>query len=272
MADIPITVDGGTSKRLLTAGKYCDKNILVTATGGSTGGQELADSIANRTITEFSSGIEEVGAYAFAQCKSLKFVDLPNAISIGERAFVWCIELAGISLPLAETLGTASLSYQQKIEHIALPKVKSLSSECFNRNKALVSVDAPLATTVDSNCFGYCDSLTTLNLPKVTRIATNSFKNCTSLVSIDLPSLTEIQWAPFDGCSSLTAVILRSPTLCTINVNTTFNNTPIASGTGYIYVPKSLVEEYKQATNWTTYADQIRAIEDYPEITGGAQA
>ena len=37
MADIEITVDGGTSKRLLTAGKYCDKNILVTATGG--GGQ-----------------------------------------------------------------------------------------------------------------------------------------------------------------------------------------------------------------------------------------
>lgn len=38
MADIEITVDGGTSKRLLTAGKYCDKNILVTATGG--GGTE----------------------------------------------------------------------------------------------------------------------------------------------------------------------------------------------------------------------------------------
>ena len=34
MADIEITVDSGISKRLLTGGKYCDKNILVTATGG----------------------------------------------------------------------------------------------------------------------------------------------------------------------------------------------------------------------------------------------
>ena len=34
MVDIEIAVDGGTSKRLLTAGKYCDRNILVTATGG----------------------------------------------------------------------------------------------------------------------------------------------------------------------------------------------------------------------------------------------
>ena len=36
------------------------------------------------------------------------------------------------------------------------------------------------------------------------------------------------------------------------------------------YVPTSLVDTYKSATNWSTYAEQIRAIEDYPEITGGA--
>ena len=38
MADIEITVDGGSSTRLLTAGKYCDRNILVTATSGGGGG------------------------------------------------------------------------------------------------------------------------------------------------------------------------------------------------------------------------------------------
>ena len=37
MADIEITVDGGSSARLLTAGKYCDRNILVTETGGGGG-------------------------------------------------------------------------------------------------------------------------------------------------------------------------------------------------------------------------------------------
>lgn len=43
MSDINITVEGGTSKRLLTAGKYCDRDILVTATGsgGSGGGGTL---------------------------------------------------------------------------------------------------------------------------------------------------------------------------------------------------------------------------------------
>ena len=40
-------------------------------------------------------------------------------------------------------------------------------------------------------------------------------------------------------------------------------------GTGYVYVPASLIETYKTATNWSAFANQFRAIEDYPEICGG---
>ena len=49
-------------------------------------------------------------------------------------------------------------------------------------------------------------------------------------------------------------------------------NTPMTGHngkTGYIYVPRALVNSYKAATNWSTFASQIRAIEDYPDITGG---
>ena len=42
-----------------------------------------------------------------------------------------------------------------------------------------------------------------------------------------------------------------------------FNSTPITFGTGYIYAPRALVDSYKAATNWSTYADQICALEDY---------
>ena len=47
MADIEITVEGGSSARLLTAGKYCDRNILVTATGGGGGGTSASPSDVN---------------------------------------------------------------------------------------------------------------------------------------------------------------------------------------------------------------------------------
>ena len=42
----------------------------------------------------------------------------------------------------------------------------------------------------------------------------------------------------------------------------------IEKGGGYIYVPSALVDAYKVETNWSTYASQIRAIEDYPDICG----
>lgn len=51
MADIEISVDAGTSKRLLTAGKYCDKNILVSASGGASPVIEPLEVTTNGTYT-----------------------------------------------------------------------------------------------------------------------------------------------------------------------------------------------------------------------------
>ena len=59
--------------------------------------------------------------------------------------------------------------------------------------------------------------------------------------------------------------------VCVLDNSNAFTNTPIASGTGYIYVPYSLVSSYKTATNWTYFSSQISAIagsEDWeiPEV------
>ena len=62
----------------------------------------------------------------------------------------------------------------------------------------------------------------------------------------------------------MTAFILRSETkICSITHTSVFTKTPIESGTGYIYVPKALIEDYKVTTNWSVYASQFRALEDY---------
>ena len=96
-----------------------------------------------------------------------------------------------------------------------------------------------------------------------------SFYNCTKLEKIDFDVLGEMKDADFYRCSALTAVIIRSPAVCAMSDSNAFKSTPIKSGTGYIYVPAALVDSYKAATNWSVYADQIRAIEDYPDICGG---
>ena len=96
-----------------------------------------------------------------------------------------------------------------------------------------------------------------------------SFMGCSKLEKIDFDVLEEIKDADFYQCSALTTVIIRTPSVCTMSGSGVFTSTPIESGTGYIYVPAALVDSYKAATNWSVYADQIRAIEDYPDICGG---
>ena len=195
-----VEVESGTSVRLTTGGKYCDRDIVVTATGGDGGN---IDKLINRTVTEVSSNSEAIGDYVFYGCTKLTNITLPLASSIGTEAFYNCVKLESVEVP------------------------------------------------------------------NVTSIGGSAFRLCTVLPSIDLPLTTSIGSNTFRNCGNLQSLILRSETVCTLGTNV-FTSTPIASGTGYIYVPSALVDSYKSETNWSTYAAQIRAIEDYPEITGGA--
>lgn len=124
-------------------------------------------------------------------------------------------------------------------------------------------------TTLPAYIFGWSAVLTSYTGKNVTTLGSNCFRSNTSVTKIDFyKSITYISSALCYGASALTALILRGDTVTNLTVTNAFTNTPIANGTGYIYVPSALVEDYKAATNWTTYADQIRAIEDYPDICG----
>ena len=127
-------------------------------------------------------------------------------------------------------------------------------------------------TSIGSYAFYKCTSLKTVNFPAATSIGERAFFYCSALTTADFPAATIIGKSAFNSCSKLTTLILRSDTMATLDDTYAFNSTPIASGTGYIYVPAALVDSYKAANNWRTYANHIRAIEDYPEITGGETA
>ena len=110
--------------------------------------------------------------------------------------------------------------------------------------------------------------LTSVKLPNIRAIGLQAFLLCYSLTKVDLGNShgSEILFA--SRCFAYTGLdtfIIRCPFVCGY---TGLDHTPIESGTGYIYVPNSLVSSYKAATGWSTYASQIRAIEDYPDICG----
>ena len=227
------------------------------------------NALLNKSIIEYNDNIvTSIGYRAFYNCTSLTTIDLPNVTSIGIGAFYECTSLTNIDLPKATFIQNNAFENCTSLTTIDLPNVTSIGNWAFDNCTSLTTIDLPNVTSIGDDAFHYCESLTTIDLPNVTSIDYGAFSNCTSLSSIDLPKVTEIDRTAFINCISLSTLILRSNTLCDLLDTGAFSNTPIKNGTGYIYVPKALIEDYKVDTNWSTYESQFRAIEDYPEICG----
>lgn len=116
--------------------------------------------------------------------------------------------------------------------------------------------------------FNDCTYLTKWAMPKNTHsFAGYEFRYCSKLTYIDVGKTSELHQATFYGKPLKgVSLVIRSetpPTLSGAFSGTSFDNTTS------IYVPKNSIDLYKTTTNWTTYSDCYKAIEDYPEITGG---
>lgn len=145
----------------------------------------------------------------------------------------------------------------------------SLRSRACQGATKLVTVNLPNVTSVGTYAFYGCTALETAYLPKATSVPSQAFYNCTKLKHADCGQAGSIAAQAFNACSALTELILRkTASICTLSNANGVSNTPIGKGTGCVYVPAALVDSYKTATNWSTFADQIRAIEDYPDICG----
>ena len=158
----------------------------------------------------------------------------------------------------------------------------------------LVGVDCSNVRTIGDFAFYNDFLLTSVNFPKVTAIHEDAFDNCTRLPTINLPMCDFVDRYAISNCQGLTKIDLgngsnsNSPTLryrcfwrndnlevLILRGNKMFINEGEILGrfstdyNGYIYVPQALLADYKNATNWAELSHKIRAIEDYPNITGG---
>ena len=167
------------------------------------------------------------------------------------------------------TVGAGAFHSFDALTTVSLPSVTSTGGNAFNGCSALRSAHLPALKTLGIMMFYGCSSLEEIDLPSLTATSTQAMRNCSKLKKADLGSPASIVALCFGGCSALETLIIRTSKLCTLANTSAISDTKIASGTGYVYVPSALVATYKAASNWSTYAAQIRAIEDYPDITGG---
>lgn len=237
----------GTSNQTLASGRY----LTGTQTIKGDSNLKAANIVKGVSIFGVTGTAETGGGGSNADLDALIANTVTSitsqAASVRNRAFSNCTSVVSISLPAAKTVGNWAFMQCSKLATVSLPE----------------------ATTLGSAAFSTCAALTSVTIPKATSLPSQCLYNCTSLQKIDLPAVTSISDSVFMMDSKLTAVILRSTTLVTLGNKSAFSSSGISAGTGYIYVPSSLVSSYKTATNWSTYAAHIRAIEDYPDITGG---
>lgn len=133
-------------------------------------------------------------------------------------------------------------------------------------DKSITELNCNITTSIRQQAFRACSALASVNFPNCTIVSDNAFYGCSALAKADFASPVAFKTNAFYGCSALTALILRSTDqLCTIT-GTPFASSAIANGNGYIYVHAVMVDQYKADSRWSTYAAQIRAIEDYPEV------
>lgn len=154
------------------------------------------------------------------------------------------------------------------------PYATRIDGAGFNGYESITTIYAPVVETLGMSAFNNCSGLQKIEFPSLTQIEFTSFINCTTLTKVDLAKVTHIEGSSFYGCTALEALIIRTTdVVCTltgglISGSNGLTDTGIEAGTGYIYVPSALVDSYKAADQWSTYAAQIRAIEDYPDICG----
>lgn len=171
-------------------------------------------------------------------------------------------------------------------------RVTEIGSHAFAGCSELTVVYIPNVISIGESAFANCNKLTDINAPKLLEIGNASFAQCSSLKNISFSRVTSVDWYAFQLCTNLekaefyktchfkhaflqcekldTLILHSTDAICTTE-SSTLGGTRIANGTGYIYVPKALIEQYKTAQYWKNYADQFRAIEDYPDICGGVE-
>ena len=208
-----------------------------------------------------------IGSYAFYYCSSLTSINFPVCTFIGSDAFYSCRSLTNVSFPVCTTIGSNAFNCCYSLTNVSFPVCTTIGNYAFSRCSNLTNINFPVCTTIGSDAFYSCSSLTSINFPVCTTIGNYAFERCSSLTSINFPVCTTIGNYAFANCYLLSSLTLSTSTICTLRNSDAFTSTPYAgyssyfSGTPYIYVPASLIDAYRSATNWVYFSSYFSTIE-----------
>lgn len=158
-----------------------------------------------------SSGITEIGEYAFTKCEKLYEVILPDGLSsIGEGAFCMCTNLEHMKLPNScNSIGAFAFQWCGDLQQITIPdSVTSIEKYAFSKT-GLTSVKIPKnIKAINEAVFWDCPSLRRVKMEdSIETIGDSAFSKCVSLDTIEIPdNVNKIEQYAFSetGLTSVT--------------------------------------------------------------------
>lgn len=216
------------------------------------------------------------GSGVFSGCKSLTNIYIASLSSIAAGMFSGCTALSKIStanFPDTTDLGLNAFEACTLLQEVDLPNITWVGQYCFNGCTQLRSVNMPNISNYMAFVFSGCTSLSAIKLLNISAIGRAVFQNCTNLSEVYFRPLSSIvTQSIFLNCYRLRSLyLLRSDaiTALAISASTVFGSTPIAGYTEYtdgqygsIFVPASLYNTYKTATNWAIYSARFVSMTD----------
>lgn len=198
------------------------------------------------------------------------FVSAVDGFKLGDDTMVQFIggQLAELINSDVTLIKQSNLFYRcTALTHVELPNAEGECPEYgFYFTTNLNTCKVPKVTKVSASSF-YGSGLINGDFSSVTTVDSGAFRSCTRLVRLDFPVLKTLSpYNNFMNCTSLTTLIMRGSEVVSLTSNSALSGTPINDGTGYIYVPGELISSYQSHSVWKNWADQFRAIEDYPDV------
>lgn len=134
----------------------------------------------------------------------------------------------------------------------------STAGDLFNNPRYLISIIIPEGVeTIGEGAFDGCINLSYVELPEsLTTISPGSFYQC-PIHSITIPkNVVQIGDCAFAFCANLTQVTCEAVVPPQLKDGSEFMDSPVE----VIYVPAESLEDYKNATNWDSWADIMQPI------------
>jgi len=272
-----INVDEGNANYVSTDGVLFDKakTTLIIYPVAKTGttytipnsvtsiGDGAFQNCTGLTAVNIPNSVTSIGVYAFAYCTGLTAVNIPNSVtSIGDVAFQNCTGLTAVNISNSVTsIGVYAFAYCTGLTAVNIPNsVTSIGDGAFANCTGLTAVNIPNSvTSIGDAAFYYCTELTAVNIPNsVTSIGNGAFYYCTGLTAVNIPnSVTSIGNDAFYYCTGLKQIINRNATPQTITAGV-FEYVPAANVK--LFVPASVLDQYKAAPVWSNFSAQTAAI------------